>query len=28
VVEVQGDHRDKVAAYLQAQGMVVKARGG
>jgi len=28
VVEIQGDHRDKVAARLQARGHVVKIAGG
>ena len=28
VVEIQGDHRDTVAAYLQAQGRRVKLAGG
>jgi len=28
VVEIQGDHRDKVAARLQARGHVVKISGG
>lgn len=28
VVEIQGDHRDKVAAYLQMQGRRVKLAGG
>lgn len=28
VVEIQGDHRDKIAAYLQAQGRKVKKAGG
>lgn len=27
-VEIQGDHRDKVAAHLQAQGRQVKLAGG
>jgi translation initiation factor 1 len=27
-VEIQGDHRDKIAARLQAQGYVVKLAGG
>jgi translation initiation factor 1 len=28
VIEIQGDHRDKVIAALQAQGRVVKRAGG
>jgi len=28
VVEIQGDHRDKVIAHLQAQGHSVKKAGG
>lgn len=28
VVEIQGDHRDKVVAHLQAQGKTVKKAGG
>jgi translation initiation factor 1 len=28
VVEIQGDHRDKIVAHLQAQGRVVKKAGG
>lgn len=28
VIEVQGDHRDKVVAHLQAQGLTVKRAGG
>jgi translation initiation factor 1 len=28
VVEIQGDHRDKIVAFLQAQGRTVKKAGG
>ena len=28
VVEIQGDHRDKIVAHLQAQGKKVKKAGG
>jgi translation initiation factor 1 len=28
VVEIQGDHRDKIIAYFQAQGRTVKKAGG
>ena len=28
VVEIQGDHRDKIVAHLQAQGKTVKKAGG
>lgn len=28
VVEIQGDHRDKIVAYLQTQGKTVKKAGG
>lgn len=28
VVEIQGDHRDKVVAHLQTQGKKVKKAGG
>ena len=28
IVEIQGDHRDKIVAYLQAQGRAVKKAGG
>lgn len=28
VVEIQGDHRDKIVAHLQAQGRTVKKAGG
>ena len=28
VIEVQGDHRDRVVAWLLAQGVVAKAAGG
>lgn len=28
VVEIQGDHRDKIVAYFQAQGRNVKKAGG
>ena len=28
IVEIQGDHREKVVAYLQKQGRVAKAAGG
>ena len=27
-VEIQGDHRDKIVAYLQEQGLTVKVAGG
>jgi translation initiation factor 1 len=28
VVEIQGDHRDRIVAHLQAQGRTVKKAGG
>jgi translation initiation factor 1 len=28
VVEIQGDHREKIVAHLQAQGRTVKKAGG
>ncbi len=28
VIEIQGDHRDRIMAHLRAQGHEVKARGG
>ena len=28
VVEIQGDHRDKIVAYFQSQGRQVKKAGG
>ena len=28
VIEIQGDHRDKIAAYFEAQGLRVKLAGG
>jgi translation initiation factor 1 len=28
VVEIQGDHREKIVAFLQAQGRTVKKAGG
>jgi translation initiation factor 1 len=28
VVEIQGDHRERIVAYLQAQGKPVKKAGG
>jgi translation initiation factor 1 len=28
VVEIQGDHRDKIVAHLQSQGKAVKKAGG
>ncbi|HET6896110.1 MAG TPA: hypothetical protein VFH72_12075 [Candidatus Baltobacteraceae bacterium] len=28
VVEIQGDHREKIVAHLQAQGKTVKKAGG
>ena len=28
VIEIQGDHRDKIVAYFQAQGRQVKKAGG